>query len=142
MASKYRDPAGGRQAADQSAAAAAEAESKTLPPSAGGPLKWPVRSTDTSGLSPDSSVGYHDLFSLVGERRRPPYRWMLLGPKRSGTCVHTDPLATSAWNTVVHGKKLWVLFPPGTPKSVVKAKQQVGSLSYGFRGRCASRGLA
>jgi histone arginine demethylase JMJD6 len=76
--------------------------------------------------APDSGVGYHDLFSLVGERRRPPYRWLLLGPKRSGTCVHTDPLATSAWNTVVRGKKLWVLFPPGTPKAVVKAKQQVG----------------
>lgn len=119
--SKFRDPA-----ADPSRAAAEKEESKSGPPSAGGPIKWPSGSdAKASGLSLDSSVGYHDLFSLVGERRRPPYRWMLLGPKRSGTCVHTDPLATSAWNTVVHGKKLWVLFPPGTPKAVVKAKQQV-----------------
>jgi histone arginine demethylase JMJD6 len=61
-----------------------------------------------------------DLFGLVSESRRPPYRWFLVGPQRSGTCVHIDPLATSAWNTVLVGQKRWVIFPPYVPKSVVK----------------------
>jgi len=61
-----------------------------------------------------------DLFALLGELRRPPYRWLLLGPARSGSALHTDPLATSAWNTCLAGVKQWVLFPPGTPRAKVK----------------------
>lgn len=77
---------------------------------------------------PPAFVGRDDLFELVGEKMRPPYRWILIGPRRSGTCVHVDPLGTAAWNTLLCGRKRWVLFEPGTSKRVAK-----GSGLYDWR---------
>jgi histone arginine demethylase JMJD6 len=65
-----------------------------------------------------------DLFALLGEQR-PPFRWFLLGPRRSGSNVHIDPLATSAWNTLITGRKRWILFDPRTPKAVAKGLSHV-----------------
>jgi histone arginine demethylase JMJD6 len=68
----------------------------------------------------------NDLFGYISKSRRPPYRWILIGPQRSGSCIHTDPLATHAWNTLIVGQKRWVLFPPHVSKEIVKGKELIG----------------
>lgn len=60
-----------------------------------------------------------DLLAHAPRSRRPPFRWLVAGPARSGSAPHLDPLATSAWNALLAGAKLWALFPPGTPKACV-----------------------
>ena len=52
-----------------------------------------------------------DLFEMLG-RERPAHRWLIVGPKRSGSTFHKDPNATSAWNAVLQGSKYWIMFPP------------------------------
>ena len=55
-----------------------------------------------------------DLFAVCGADR-PDYRWIIVGPARSGSTFHIDPNCTSAWNAVLKGRKKWVMFPPGQP---------------------------
>jgi len=55
-----------------------------------------------------------DLLSCAGEDGRlfGNHRWLLIGGPRSGSSLHVDPLATSAWNLLLLGRKLWCVFPP------------------------------
>lgn len=59
-----------------------------------------------------------DLFAYLGAIRRPPYRWLLIGPERSGSALHTDPLSTSAWNTCIDGVKRWSEHKCWTPTRI------------------------
>ena len=59
-----------------------------------------------------------DLFALLG-RDRPDYRWLIAGPRKSGSVFHQDPNGTSAFNACLQGSKLWILLPPDmTPPGV------------------------
>ncbi|XP_054788759.1 lysine-specific demethylase JMJ21 isoform X2 [Prosopis cineraria] len=68
------------------------------------------------GLLKDYCVPHlfqEDFFDILDEDKRPPYRWLIIGPERSGASWHVDPALTSAWNTLLSGRKRWALYPPG-----------------------------
>ncbi|OWB76191.1 hypothetical protein B5S32_g341 [[Candida] boidinii] len=51
---------------------------------------------------------------------RPDHAWLIMGPERSGSTYHKDPNYTCAWNSVLVGRKLWVMLPPDvTPPGVM-----------------------
>ncbi|XP_078440783.1 putative glycosyltransferase [Wolffia australiana] len=61
-----------------------------------------------------------DYFDVLDEEKRPPFRWLIIGPARSGASWHVDPALTSAWNTLLVGRKRWALYPPGkVPAGVI-----------------------
>lgn len=76
----------------------------------------------------DSTVGGifpHDAFSVLGTTTRPPFRWLLLGPRRSGSRAHVDPYGTSAWNALVSGRKRWAFIDPEALSRGLVSKSEV-----------------
>ena len=46
-----------------------------------------------------------DDFDILDRVKRPAFRWLIIGPERSGASWHVDPALTSAWNTLLCGRK-------------------------------------
>lgn len=82
-------------------------------------------------LAADYSVPLYfhdDYFSLLGDER-PDYRWLIIGPKKSGSSFHIDPNSTNAWNGVVRGAKKWIMFPPDIVPPGVHPSEDGGAVS-------------
>ncbi|GAQ84534.1 Phosphatidylserine-specific receptor PtdSerR [Klebsormidium nitens] len=73
-----------------------------------------------------------DFLELLEGELKPPFRWLVLGPPRSGAAWHVDPNLTSAWNALVRGKKRWALYPPGRvpPGVTLRVSEDDGDLSF------------
>lgn len=44
---------------------------------------------------------------------RPTWKWLYMGPPRSGSALHRDFMGTSAWNVLFEGEKEWRFYAPG-----------------------------
>lgn len=44
---------------------------------------------------------------------RPSWKWLYIGPPRSGSALHRDFMGTAAWNVLFVGQKTWRFYPPG-----------------------------
>ncbi|CAI5981270.1 unnamed protein product [Closterium sp. NIES-64] len=86
-------------------------------------------------LVTDYSVPPHfteDVFEAMPALNRPMYRWLVAGPQRSGAGWHVDPALTSAWNTLLAGRKRWALYPPGKvpPGVTLRVDDDSGDVDY------------
>jgi beta-phosphoglucomutase-like phosphatase (HAD superfamily) len=54
-----------------------------------------------------------DLMAVLPQEARPDHRWLIVGPRHSGSSFHVDPNANFAWNATLQGRKKWVFYPPG-----------------------------
>ncbi|KAH8920506.1 Clavaminate synthase-like protein [Atractiella rhizophila] len=72
-----------------------------------------------------------DLFQVFGADR-PDYRWLIIGPERSGSSFHQDPNHTSAWNAVITGSKWWIMFPPDVTPPGVRISDDMAEVSCPF----------
>ncbi|GJP47702.1 hypothetical protein CLOM_g6874 [Closterium sp. NIES-68] len=73
-----------------------------------------------------------DVFAAMPALDRPMYRWLVAGPQRSGAGWHVDPALTSAWNTLLVGRKRWALYPPGKvpPGVTLRVDDDSGEVDY------------
>ena len=59
-----------------------------------------------------------DMYAAAGIHT--DYQWVIVTQRNTGTGLHTDPDYTMAWNTLLSGRKWWVLLPPELPDQPFK----------------------
>jgi hypothetical protein len=60
--------------------------------------------------------------SCLELKDRPNFRWLVIGPSRSGSAWHMDPYLTSAWNALISGQKRWMFYQYNCPCNELKEK--------------------
>jgi hypothetical protein len=67
---------------------------------------------------------------------RPAWKWIYMGPPRSGSAMHRDFMGTAAWNVLFAGEKAWRFYPPSAgPPSFAEGEgwscvQRPGDIIY------------
>lgn len=51
-------------------------------------------------------------FAELDPELQPGFSWIYIGPRHSTSNFHRDVAATSAWNALIGGRKLWLFFAP------------------------------
>ncbi|TDH71063.1 hypothetical protein CCR75_002800 [Bremia lactucae] len=79
----------------------------------------------------DESGKHEDRVKSIGGKtkkrdtvsKRADFRWIVIGPQRTGASWHQDPVNTSAWNSLVKGRKRWAIYPPNVlPPGISKSE--------------------
>jgi hypothetical protein len=109
---------------------------------------------ETQDESPDYLRGWclSDFPELRAQYRRPPFfpcwsdclpadvrptwKWLFIGPARSGSAMHRDFLGSAAWNMLFEGEKTWWFYPPQPTEpsnrdaGVLSCVQRPGDIIY------------
>lgn len=56
--------------------------------------------------------GFHSPRPGILRALFPKFRYAVIGADRTGSNFHVDPMYTAAWNTLLCGRKKWLLAPP------------------------------
>jgi hypothetical protein len=73
---------------------------------------FPHKCPDMGGQYTIPAHFAEDLMQVMGSEGRPDYRWLIMGPAKSGSSFHVDPNCNFAWNATIQGRKKWVMYPP------------------------------